>query len=233
MPETGGQVVYTLTVTNDSFVSGDPVTITELSDSIFGSFFPQDTLKSGITSDCFDLEDVVLPAPGDSASCMITAFLSGQAGDAHANNATVAGIGEEGSRATADDAALVVFTDVIPTITVTKAADQPSVNETGEFVTFTVTAENDTLEPVTVDSLVDDVYGDLTQLADSTCVAGAELGPDDNVAGSGPDVYTCTLTVLVAQVAAELQHKDSVVVTVHDNDGNPRERATTRSSPSA
>ena len=79
----------------------------------------------------------------------------------------------------------MLFTDVIPAILVTKTADQPSVDETGELVTFTVTVENDTLEPVTVDSLVDDVYGDLTTLADSTCVAGAELEPDDGVAGSG------------------------------------------------
>ena len=60
MPETGGQVVYTLTVTNDSFVSGDPVTITELSDSVFGSFFPVDSVAGVIDTDCFDLENVVL-----------------------------------------------------------------------------------------------------------------------------------------------------------------------------
>ena len=120
----------------------------------------------------------------------------------------------------------MLFTDVIPEILVTKTADQSSVDETGELVTFTVTVENDTLEPVTVDSLDDDVYGDLTQLADSTCVAGAELEPDDDVPGRqrhGPDTYTCTFTVLVAQLAAELQHKDTVTVTVHDNDGNSRE----------
>ena len=172
VPETGGQVVYKLTVTNESFVSGDPVEITELSDSVFGSFFPQNTVTGVISTTCFALEDVVLLAPGDSASCTITAFLSGQAGDAHVDNATVAAIGEEGSRATADDAAVVLFTDVIPAITVTKTADQPSVDETGELVTFTVTAENDTLEPLTVDSLSDDVYGDLTTVADSTCASG-------------------------------------------------------------
>ena len=152
--------------------------------------------------------------------------MSGQAGDEHVDNATVAGIGEEGSRATADDDAHVLFTDVIPQILVTKTADQPSVDETGELVTFTVTVENDTLEPVTVDSLDDDVYGDLTQLADSTCVAGAVLEPDDDgpsAAMPGADTYTCTFTVLVAQLNAELQHKDSVVVTAHDNDGNSGE----------
>ena len=193
------------------------MTITELSDSIFGTFFPQNTVKGVINTDCFALENHVLAPPGepgDSASCTITAFVSGQAGDAHVDNATVAGIGEEGSRATADDAALVLFTDVIPQILVTKTADQSSVDETGELVTFTVTAENNTLEPVTVDSLDDDVYGDLTQLADSTCVAGAVLEPDDDGPlggnGTGPDTYTCTFTVLVAQLNAELQHKDSV-----------------------
>ena len=211
-----------MTVTNESFVSGDPVEITELSDSVFGSFFPQNTVTGVISTTCFALEDVVLLAPGDSANCTITAFLSGQAGDAHVDNATVAAIGEEGSRATADDAAVVLFTDVIPAITVTKTADQPSVDETGELVTFTVTAENDTLEALTVDSLSDDVYGDLTKVADSTCVAGAVLEPNDGVVGSGDDTYTCAFTVIVAQLGTELQHQDSVVVTVHDNDGNSR-----------
>ena len=186
VPETGGQVVYTLTVTNESFVSGDPVEITELSDSVFGSFFPQNTVTGVISTTCFALENVVLLAPGDSASCTITAFLSGQAGDAHVDNATVAAIGEEGSRATADDAAVVLFTDVIPAITVTKTADQPSVDETGELVTFTVTAENDTLEPLTVDSLSDDVYGDLTTVADSTCVVGCRARTERRCRRLGP-----------------------------------------------
>jgi hypothetical protein len=150
------------------------------------------------------------------------AFVSGQAGDEHVDNATVAGIGEEGSRATADHEAHVLFTDVIPQVRVTKTADKTSVDETGELVTFTVTVENATLEPVTVDALNDDAYGDLTMLADSTCVAGADLAPDDGVAGSGNDTYTCAFTTRVAQLATELEHKDTVTVTIHDNDGNSR-----------
>src|SRR4029079_14047585 len=38
--------------------------------------------------------------------------------------------------------------------------------------------------------------------------------------GRGPDTYTCEFTVLVAQLAVELQHEDKVTVTAHDNDGN-------------
>jgi hypothetical protein len=224
VPETGGQVTYTLTVTNDSFVSGDPVAITELADSAFGSFFPLDTVAGVIETDCFELENVVLDAPGDSTNCSITAFLSGQADDAHVNNTTVAALGEEGSRSTDDDSAGVFFTDVTPDFFVTKTTDRPSVDETGESVTFTVTAENDTLERLTIDSFTDDVYGDLTTLADSTCVAGTELEPDDDVAGSGngagDDTYSCTFTVIVAQLAAELQHEDTVTITAHDDDGN-------------
>ena len=40
--------------------------------------------------------------------------------------------------------------------------------------------------------------------------------------GTG-DTYTCAFTVLVAQLDTELEHEDTVLVTVHDNDGNTGE----------
>ena len=116
-----------------------------------------------------------------------------------------------------------------PQILVTKTADQPSVDETGELVTFTVTVENDTLEPVTIDSLNDDVYGDLTSLP----TRRVSQAPCSNRTTRPSAEYRprhVHVHVHAARRPARrrLQHKDSVLVTVHDNDGNRVTPATTR-----
>ena len=223
LPETGGQVEYTLTVTNKS-VSSDPLTITDLSDSVFGSFFPNDTTTGIDSTDCFDLEGVVLAA-GESVDCTITATISGNAGTSHDNIASVTGEDDEGNPASDTDPASVGFTDVLPKIVVTKSADPTTVLESGGLVTFRVTVENDTLEPVTTTALVDAINGgsdiDLVGLDGSTCVAGVMLAADDGVDGSGPDFYSCTFTRTVAQVGNELSETDVVTVDAKDDENNP------------
>jgi uncharacterized repeat protein (TIGR01451 family)/LPXTG-motif cell wall-anchored protein len=222
LPETGGQVMYTLTVTNNS-VTTDPLTITDLSDSVFGSFFPDDTTTGIDSTDCFDLEGVVL-ASGEDVSCTITATISGEANTSHDNIASVTGEDDEGNPASDNDPASVDFTDVLPKIIVTKSASPTTVPESGGLVTFTVTVENDTLEPVMTTDLVDAINGgsdiDLVGLVGSTCVAGVTLAADDNVAGSGLDFYSCTFTRTVAQVGNELSENDVVTVTAEDNEEN-------------
>jgi uncharacterized repeat protein (TIGR01451 family)/LPXTG-motif cell wall-anchored protein len=216
--ETGGDVTYTLTITNNSG-SSDPLTITHLSDSVFGTFFPNPDLHGATDVDCGALEgDTVLP--GDSVSCTFTATISGEAGETHENTASVTGEDDEGNPASDSDDASVLFDDVKPVIVVTKTANPTTVPESGGLVTFTVTIENATLEPVVTTSLVDDVYGNLVGRSGSTCVVGGQLAAADGVVGSGPDFYQCTFQVNVAQVAAELAHHDTVTAKAVDNEQN-------------
>ena len=102
-------------------------------------------------------------------------------------------------------------------ITVTKDALTPSVDETGGSATYSVKVKNDTAIPVTLTSLTDNPYGDITQvqgavtattcnLADldpATCRVGDEIAagaecsctftadvPPGDFPGSFPDVVT-------------------------------------------
>ena len=73
-----------------------------------------------------------------------------------------------------NDDATVDFTNVAPTIDVTKTANPTAVPETGGNVTFTFTVKNtSTEEPVTITSLNDSVYGTLA--GDADCQVGTVL----------------------------------------------------------
>ncbi len=212
VPETGGPVTYTLTITNTS-VSSDPLTITSLSDNRFGTFVPSATDVPN--TNCDDLDGFVL-APGASTTCTITANLAGQAGTHHDNTASVTGVDDEGNPASDTDDESVNFTDVLPQIVVTKTGNPTRVPESGGSVTFTVTVTNSTLEPVVTNSLVDQIDGrspvNLVGLSGSTCVAGVTIQPGAT--------YTCTFTRNVVQVGGAATEHDTVTVVAHDDENN-------------
>ncbi len=93
-------------------------------------------------------------------------------GASHVDTFTATATDDEGTEATASDTATVAYTDVAPTITVTKTADPTYVIIPGGNVTFTFTVTNTSAEPVTITSLVDDKFGTLT--GDADCRVWAE-----------------------------------------------------------
>src|SRR5439155_883224 len=105
--------------------------------------------------------------------------------------------------------ALVTVTDVKPTASLVKVAAPTSVNEPGGNVAFTVTVTNtDSAESLTLNSLNDNVYGDLTTIAGSTCAVPQTLAK----AGSTGDTYTCTFTGTVGPTPRD--YKDVVTATL-------------------
>ncbi|MCB9162152.1 MAG: hypothetical protein H6644_20300 [Caldilineaceae bacterium] len=74
------------------------------------------------------------------------------------NVATVTGKDRFGEEVTDDDDAVV---DVLPVIEVAKLATPDIVNTDGGLVSFAVTVHNRVDEPLILDTLVDDVFGDL------------------------------------------------------------------------
>ncbi|OQA93065.1 MAG: Serine-aspartate repeat-containing protein D precursor [Microgenomates group bacterium ADurb.Bin219] len=155
IPETGGNVEFTVKVENPSAVS---INLTSLSDNKFGDL-------DGVGT-C-DVPQTIVSL--GYYECKFTKYISGEAGQNHTNivTATASGI-------TDDDDATVDFSDVKPSIEVTKTADPTSVPETGGNVTFTFEVKNtSTEEPVTITSLEDSVYGTLT--GDADCAVGIVL----------------------------------------------------------
>jgi hypothetical protein len=114
---------------------------------------------------------------------------------------------------------------VLPDISVTKTAEPGNVVSTGGLVTFTLVVTNHSDEAATLDSLVDTIYGDITDITDeggtarpqesTDCVLPQSLAP----AGEAGDSYTCSF---VAYLTGEPFSEETNVVTAtaSDNDGN-------------
>ncbi|WP_344116980.1 DUF7507 domain-containing protein, partial [Nocardioides marmoribigeumensis] len=211
VPESGGDVDFTFVVRN---TSGEPVTITSLSDSVFGTLAGDADCQVGTAL-----------AVGDSCAFSVTRSLAGDASGAdHHNVFTAKAVDNEGTEASDHDDATVGFTDVPPTIVVTKTADKTAVPETGGNVEFTFVVRNTSSEPVTVTSLVDSVYGVLD--GDADCQVGTVLaaGADcsfsitRNVAGdfSGPAHHNLFTAMAVDNEGTEVSDDDDATVDFTD-----------------
>jgi hypothetical protein len=133
--EPGGPVTFSFTINNLSAV--DSVTIDTLTDTIHGDLNGQ--------GDCAVPQTI---AAGGSYSCSFTADVLGNFGYVETNVVTASGLDDDGAPVSDDDDAVVTITDVVPTITVDKVADQEQVFAPGEDVAFTLLIDNDTCRQI-------------------------------------------------------------------------------------
>ncbi|MBX3285539.1 MAG: DUF11 domain-containing protein, partial [Actinobacteria bacterium] len=197
VPEPGGPVTYTVTVTNSSPV--DAVTIDSVTDSVGGG------APFAAGGDCPALVGTAL-APGAGDSCSFTLDVTGDAGDVVADTVTVAGTDEDGAPVSATGDESVAITDVASSLAVTKVANVASVPEPGGPVTYAVTVTNTSaVDAVTIDSVTDSVDGGAPFAAGGDCpdLVGDVLEPGGSascsftldVAGEPGDVVADTVTV--------------------------------------
>jgi len=106
----------------------------------------------------------------------------------------------------------IAFVDVLPTIAVTKTADPTNLPEPGGAVTFTVQVTNTSEEAITLNSLEDNVHGDLA--GEGTCSL-----PQTIPAGAP---YECAFSATVSGNAGHTE-TDTVTASGSDDDGNPVE----------
>lgn len=152
-----------------------------------------------ITTTCSDTNDdgkVNLPwctswrQPGSNEVCDSATFSTASAFDAFPGSPSKCNCG------TLD---LDVFTETA-SITVDKVATTPTVFETGGSVTYSVAVTNNAqVSSVTLDSLIDDLYGDITTtghngITATTCTL-ATIPTESVDAANNP--YTCEFTVTV------------------------------------
>ncbi|MBX3012361.1 MAG: DUF11 domain-containing protein [Caldilineaceae bacterium] len=196
VPETGGAVLYQLTIRNTSAV--DQVTIQQVRDDRFGD----------VSSTCTPAVPVLLPVNG-TTTCAFTRLLSGDVATPHHNVATASGMDDDGFPVTGNGAAVVTFSDVKPTLTAAKVATPGQVLETGGMVTFRFTMVNPGLEPSTLVQLLDSFFGNLH--GQGTCQT-----PQPLPAGGS---YQCTLTALI-QGTFGVNHANVLAAYSQDNEGN-------------
>jgi uncharacterized repeat protein (TIGR01451 family) len=132
------------------------------------------------------------------------------AGDTITNFATASGLDDDGNPVSDDDDAVVAINDVPSTILTTKTANPTSVTEPGGNADYTVTVKNTSApDTVTINSVVDDVFGDVSP----SCSPAL---PADLLPG---EIVTCTFTELVSGMPGDT-HTNISLASGIDDDGN-------------
>ncbi len=172
VPETGGTVTFTVVVTNNAVES---FVLNSLVDDNFGNL-------NGVGS-CTTPQTI---AAGAQYTCSFDKVLSSDNLITHVNTVTASGQDPEGNPATESDDASVSFIDVLPDITLIKAANPTAARWTGDYVTYTFRITNVGTETVTVTSFVDDK---ITLSAQCTALVGTVLAPTAYVECVTADYY--------------------------------------------
>jgi uncharacterized repeat protein (TIGR01451 family) len=195
--EGGDTATYNFTITNNS-VSTDPLTITSLNDNRFGNLLPEAETANGGAA--------IVLNPGESFSFSIDRDLILDRGETHTNRVFVIAFDDEGDEASDDDDHVVTGVDVAPVITVEKLPNQDQVFAPGEDVLFTIRVTNESVQtdPVTITSLEDDVFGDIS----AECVLPQTIGPGGS--------FECDITRTISS-----DHTNTVTATGVDDEGTP------------
>lgn len=117
---------------------------------------------------------------------------------------------------TSGETTICTFTNAVsaPSITVVKTANPTTIAETGDSVSYTVLVSNTSTIAVTLDSLTDDVFGNLNTLG--TCNSAGN--PYGTIAVSG--TYTCSFKRLLGASNAGQTHINRATANV-SSDGGP------------
>lgn len=205
LAEPGGNVEFTFVVTNPSQAT---VTVDTLDDSVYGNLaeYPETTCAVPQTLE-----------PTQSYTCTILAPVIGDPG-AHTDTVTASGLDQNEDPVEASAMAQVIITDLLPTIVLTKTVEPVQLMEPGGTVTYTVQVENQSgvSDPVTLTSLTDSLYGDLTDpdnplISDSTCEL-VEIEPGE--------VYSCTFKAEAIGTGGTVI-TDTATAQGTDDEGNP------------
>ncbi|OZG72945.1 hypothetical protein BTA51_13370 [Hahella sp. CCB-MM4] len=216
LTEPGGNVTFAVSVTNVGIDPNNSVTMNTLTDDIYGDITTAG--HDGIISTTCGIPQII-PAddrnPGgvDTYSCQFTVALSGNANDVETDTVTATGTDTNGYSLSGSDSATVTLLDSLPNLEVIKTATPTQLLEPGGLVTFSVTVNNTSpasSDPVTLNSLVDNIHGDLN--GQGTCLSGVTINPGQS--------YSCTFTANVLGNSGDSE-TDTVTASGADDDGNP------------
>jgi hypothetical protein len=193
--EPGGPVTFHVTVYNDSTV--DLITINTLNDAPYGDItYVHDDIES---TTCSVSQPI---SAGGSYSCSFEGSVTGNAGEIQPDTVTASGADDDGTPVSDSDDATVTILNVDPAASLTKTVTQA-------LVTFKVVVSNESTsstDPLTIDSLVDDQYGDLNGKGDCSVPQTIQQG----------DKYSCSFEALVTTSP----QTDIVTGTLSDDDGS-------------
>ena len=209
VPETGGTVTYTFVVTNTSLAGAfDPLSGVTLTDSDPGTI-------SGPVFTVGDT-DALLEVGEVWTYSMTFAVPPGNAtGGSHVNTATATGTDDEGNTVSGKDTATVTYTNVAPSIKVTKAANV-GVIAPGSTVIFTYMVTNTSpagvFDPLSSITLSD---------TDGTPIySSGDVGADGILTVGETWTYSLTVTNVQPNYNSLDIHHNTVTATGKDDENN-------------
>ncbi|MCY9871842.1 DUF11 domain-containing protein [Vibrio barjaei] len=209
--EPGGQVTYTITVTNTSAYFDSPVTISSFTDTLYDLSSGTGTCSTG-----------AVLGVGEQAICTYTESIVGNFGDASIlNTASVTIADNESDTASGSESHSVAVLNVPSSISLLKEANPTSVPETGDDpsvkrsieYTFTITVDSNGVDTVSFSSLLDDKFGELV----NECLIGG-ITPLANYVANPGDVLSCQISRNL-QGNAGGSHTNEATVKGTDADG--------------
>jgi hypothetical protein len=210
--EPSAEVIFNISVTNTGADPNNDVTLNSLTDDIYGDITKDQTSGNTLIISTGCSVPQILTGNGGTYTCSFRALVSGNGGDSVTDTVTAVGVDENFNGLSGTDDATVTINDLQPAISVDKDADYTAVVEGSQtLVTFTVTVNNDSPgDALTITSLTDSVYGDLSGKGNCSV-------PQTIPLGGGP--YTCSFTAVVDGQA--VQDVTNVVTAVgQDDEGN-------------
>ena len=193
-------MTFNVTVQN---TAPETIELTSLIDDIHGSLAGQ--------GDC--VVPQTIPEDG-SYACSFTVTVSGNAGESETDTIT-ATVSADGVDAFPAGSATVSFTDVEPSINVAKSASPVTIDEPGGPVTFSVSVTNTSPESITLNSLSDDVYGDVTTTSGN--IESTDCTVPQTILADG--VYSCAFVGPVTGNALDVR-TDTVTAVASDDESN-------------
>jgi uncharacterized repeat protein (TIGR01451 family) len=216
VPEPGGTVTYTVQITNNA--QSVSVTINTIIDDLYGDV--GDATNTNVTNNTCPTKIGVVLGPGGSTSCTFDALVSGDNGDVITDTVEVCGTDSANHNVCDDDDAVVTITDVSVAPTVQKTA-QSSANCQLD-VTYQVTVSNNSaIDTLTVNSLMDDKFGDITTAHAAgggfAAVVTACTLSQNPIPASGN--ANCTFVGRITSTSCNINHTNTVTADVTDDDG--------------
>jgi hypothetical protein len=214
VPEPGGEVTYTVEVTNTATV--ESVIIETIDDDIYGDL--TDPLNPDVTdNDCPDLVGETL-GPGETLNCSFKASVSGNAGDTITDVVDVCASQPPSTEADicGDDAADVDITDVYDEPTLDKTA-QATANCQLDASYQVVVSNNSEFDVLTVTALNDDMFGDITSVQGNVVSTDCSVPQDIDPLGN----YTCDFTGRITDDDCDISHTNTVTANTVDDDDEP------------
>ena len=211
VPEPGGEVTYTVEVTNTATV--ESVIIETIDDDIYGDLTdPANLLVS--ENDCPDLVGETL-GPGETLSCSFKGQVSGNAGDRVTDIVEVCA-DQPGVNplVCGDDDADVDITDVYTAPTVQKTA-QSTANCRVDVTYQVVVSNNSEVDLLTLNTLSDDRFGNIAAVQGDVISTTCSVPRDINTLAN----YTCSFVGRITDSDCEINHTNTVTAGTVDDDG--------------